>query len=1209
MYHFLTVLVCLAIIIHPGRIPSSFAQGLGLGKLIEVQKPAEESAKQEEESITPPEEELSALQDQLTKASVAYETTQKELTPRLNELKAQIQQLTKNLSQASSPEVKKQLEEELRLLRDQERVVEQQLNLADEERALAEQRLRFAEQRMAFPTEQKQIEESLKTKTFTPQDARIATEEAKIAEEKVSLAQGKIQTLQGEILSLEKEIAQMKLALAKAEQESEDLATKVASVQDNLKKEQLVNQAQKAQQRVELLRQRIGLATRQLELTQGKLNLATQEMDLAKAHATLLSTRAQTIRQAVGISEEELKTEQEKAAAMQKVVETEKQKAQQEQAKAQQERAKAQQALEEAKMAKERATTKTQARLAEIQQQLAKRKAELAEQKAELARAKIALAEKAAEIAQKQVEITSRKIEVERKKVSATDILSTYELAKAEATRAAQEVSSMQTRVTLAKQEVEALRREAELAQLKVQVEQEQLTQTSPEASVSREIVRALEEIARLAQERVKVAEEHLGILQEQARLAAEKAQVTRELEQLLAVQRVTAHLWEREPSKISWTILEEVSADLVNLRSTAIIWMADLPEQLNLLKDYLLEPTRFRRIVRQGALVIGLFLFTFVCVIFLRRRLRQIIAKQERLFLPSTSQKILRACTRIFYQTIFRALFLVTGIVVFLLVTIGKKIWLAVVIFLAGLTVYRFSKSVIQELFMPWDAQQRLINCRDSVASYIYRHLLRIIIFGTTLPTFILILEALEYREGVIALLWLIFRLGFLVLLILLTYNKEAMVSLLPQAENRLEKFIYVTATKVYPLFILFIICVVALQSLGYVTLARFLVRSLLLTGVILAVARLTYKGLDRLFYWWLLSAGRQERDFLLSRDTAETLYDLLSYGVSYLVYIMAFFVIAGIWGIDLSGISAVLTSETSRDYFWRIVAALLVIAISTGVLRAIYYVIEKIFILPPEEARAWRKKISLGDKGKTIAPLLKNLARYLTIFVAGVLVLRKLGVDPTPIIAGAGVIGLAVGFGAQTLIRDVISGFFLLFEGLIAVGDVVNFGSTAGLVEEVGLRVTKYRAFSGELQVIPNGEIRTFGNFNRQWMRAVVAVDVAYEQDVRRAMKVLEEVGRTWAAERTDIVLEPPEVQGIMSFNDSSITIRLVIKVKPMQHWAAERELALRIKEAFDREGVEIPFPRRVVYTRQEKNGTQTQPQDLILLAEQAHKEGGAN
>jgi small-conductance mechanosensitive channel len=140
--------------------------------------------------------------------------------------------------------------------------------------------------------------------------------------------------------------------------------------------------------------------------------------------------------------------------------------------------------------------------------------------------------------------------------------------------------------------------------------------------------------------------------------------------------------------------------------------------------------------------------------------------------------------------------------------------------------------------------------------------------------------------------------------------------------------------------------------------------------------------------------------------------------------------------------------------------------------------------------------------------------------------------------------------------------------------------------------------------LWVIPNGEIRAFGNSNRQWMRAVVVVGVGYEQDISKAMRVLDEVGKAWAAERRDIVLEPPQVQGILAFDESSVSLRLVAKVKSSQQGAAEWELRRRIIEASDREGIEIPFPRRVFYPRQDTEGLNGGELDLRRLSQRVQK-----
>ncbi|MEO0085986.1 MAG: mechanosensitive ion channel family protein [candidate division WOR-3 bacterium] len=228
-------------------------------------------------------------------------------------------------------------------------------------------------------------------------------------------------------------------------------------------------------------------------------------------------------------------------------------------------------------------------------------------------------------------------------------------------------------------------------------------------------------------------------------------------------------------------------------------------------------------------------------------------------------------------------------------------------------------------------------------------------------------------------------------------------------------------------------------------------------------------------------------------------------------------------------------------------------------------------------------RKGLAHESRVRTLLPLTRSIVGYAVLFGALVLALRALGVDYTAILAGAGVVGLAVGFGAQTLVRDFISGFFLLYEGLIAAGDYVVVGDVAGEVERIGLRVTHVRGFNGALYVIPNGELTRFGNMNRGFMRAIVTVDLAYEQDAVKGLEIAGRAAEAWHRERADIVLEPPSVQGIVNFGESGITVRVVVKVKPMQQWQAERELRLRLKQEFDAAGIEIPFPRRTVYFRQ--------------------------
>lgn len=221
-------------------------------------------------------------------------------------------------------------------------------------------------------------------------------------------------------------------------------------------------------------------------------------------------------------------------------------------------------------------------------------------------------------------------------------------------------------------------------------------------------------------------------------------------------------------------------------------------------------------------------------------------------------------------------------------------------------------------------------------------------------------------------------------------------------------------------------------------------------------------------------------------------------------------------------------------------------------------------------------RDRLLDETRSRTLQPLLESVLRYTVYFIALVMVLRAVGVDATAVLASAGVVGLAVGFGAQHLIRDVISGFFILAEGLIQVGDVITVGEHTGQVERIGIRATQVRKYSGELWIIPNGQISIFGNANRDYMRAIVEVPLSYRADLERAMTVMHRVADEWVKESGATVLAPPEVHSVLQFGDARVTLRLAVKLAPGTQVSAERELRRRLKLAFERDAVGGPFSR---------------------------------
>jgi small conductance mechanosensitive channel len=219
------------------------------------------------------------------------------------------------------------------------------------------------------------------------------------------------------------------------------------------------------------------------------------------------------------------------------------------------------------------------------------------------------------------------------------------------------------------------------------------------------------------------------------------------------------------------------------------------------------------------------------------------------------------------------------------------------------------------------------------------------------------------------------------------------------------------------------------------------------------------------------------------------------------------------------------------------------------------------------------------------TVADLVGSVAKYVVWAVAIVMVLEVVGLPVGPVLAGAGIAGLAIGFGAQTLVKDVISGLFLLFDDTIGIGDLITFNGETASVEYVGLRLIKARKFDGELLMIPAGEMRTFGNKSIGFARAIVPVELAYEADVEAGLSAMEAVAMEWASGdfAQDVMLEEaPTVQALMGLGESGVTARIIVQVRPGEQFQTERELTALIKKRFDERGVEIPFPRRTVYVK---------------------------
>ena len=215
--------------------------------------------------------------------------------------------------------------------------------------------------------------------------------------------------------------------------------------------------------------------------------------------------------------------------------------------------------------------------------------------------------------------------------------------------------------------------------------------------------------------------------------------------------------------------------------------------------------------------------------------------------------------------------------------------------------------------------------------------------------------------------------------------------------------------------------------------------------------------------------------------------------------------------------------------------------------------------------------------QRARTLDPLLTNVAKYVVAFAVGIVALQELGIDVRALVVSAGVVGLGVSLGAQGLIRDILTGFFLLFEGLLVVGDVIEVGPHVGVVESVGLRITRIRKISGELRIVPNSDLTAFGQHSAGWGRALVEVAIPRDQDTEYALQVLEAVGRKFRESHPTRVLEPPAAEGIVRFGDNDMVLRLHARVDATAREDLELELRRRVKDALEEAGIWSARPRK--------------------------------
>ncbi len=391
-----------------------------------------------------------------------------------------------------------------------------------------------------------------------------------------------------------------------------------------------------------------------------------------------------------------------------------------------------------------------------------------------------------------------------------------------------------------------------------------------------------------------------------------------------------------------------------------------------------------------------------------------------------------------------------------------------------------------------------------------------------------------------------------------------------------------------VWPLVHLLVVAVlggiIALNLMGYQYASQFLWQRIMGSGLLaLAVCVLSFylKGAVRAV-WRGVTAGRVDSD---PEDGAPSLGEggPLLLLVDLPLTILGMVAVLGIWGFS---VLEFLDTPAGETVLARAALIALVIAAGFALVRLSNATV--LALLRPRVL----DRVGGGEAGRklqTLAPLAQTSVKLLVVLASALLILQLVGIQTGPLLAGVGIFGLAVGFAAQSLIKDIINGLFILTEGSVGAGDVVGVGGVRGVVEKVTLRSVRVRDLSGNVHFVPNSTIDHVENWTKDFSRYLLDVGVAYREDTDEVVAIMKEVDEAMRADPSfsEVMLEPIEIMGVDRFEDSAVIVRGRLKTRPLEQWRVGREYNRRIKKAFDERDIEIPFPHRTVYWGETKQG----------------------
>lgn len=626
---------------------------------------------------------------------------------------------------------------------------------------------------------------------------------------------------------------------------------------------------------------------------------------------------------------------------------------------------------------------------------------------------------------------------------------------------------------------------------------------------------------------------------------------------------------------------LADVTTSLGGLSAGVLAVLGEvesLPALASQAADSLTDPLTLERILRTVFLVAAVLVAALLAewiASFLLRRPRSLVERRGTRFWPLRALLML---VRTLLDVLPIAAFAAAAFGVLALVDMGFVVRLAVVTVINANVMARIVIAAGRALLAPGTPGLRLVPLTDESAAYGFLWVRRFAhagIYGYFLLRTFWILGLSQPAYLFLGDLLALLLTGMAMVFVFQVRAPVAEVIRGPADSGNVARLRRHLADFWHLLAVAYLAAVYAVWVLDVEGGFSYLARATVLSGLALIALRLALSLLDRSFGAIFTLSAHTQRDYPLLEERANRYVPVLRRSIQAVLVIFFALVVAEIWG---AAPFEWLGSQRGQALVGRGVSIAIVLVIGVAVWEAAGAFADRMRMRHPGSTRL-----------KTLLPFLQNALRIVLLTIAGLIVLSELGVNIAPLLAGAGVLGLAVGFGAQTLVKDVITGVFILMEDTLSVGDVVELGSHGGLVEKITIRTVHLRDFDGNVHSIPFSEVQTVKNMSKHFAFAVVDVRVAYREDIDEALALMAAVAREMAetGPLAETIVEPFEVVGVEALEANGVWLRGRFKTRPLGQWNVKREFYRRIKAAFDARGILIPVQQTMLYFGQDKKG----------------------